>query len=188
MKKLFVIAAAAGLSFAATASTVTWGAADATAVDSSKITAGTFYLMYASTAFDASKLTGETFSASTLAAAGLDKTFDTFEYSNTGTTFKKNNNITPTTTGVAGGNGKTVYEVLISSDGKNIAWGQATMNLAAAAGMNQTKTLSASAFTYVAASTPTPPTPPDPGSIPEPTSGLLLLVGGAMLALRRKQK
>ena len=35
--------------------------------------------------------------------------------------------------------------------------------------------------------TPTPPTP-TPGGIPEPTSGLLLLVGGAMLALRRKQK
>ena len=34
----------------------------------------------------------------------------------------------------------------------------------------------------------TPPTPPGPGPIPEPTSGLLLLVGGAMLALRRKQK
>lgn len=34
---------------------------------------------------------------------------------------------------------------------------------------------------------PTPPTP-TPGGIPEPTSGLLLMVGGAMLALRRKQK
>ena len=32
------------------------------------------------------------------------------------------------------------------------------------------------------------PTPPTPGDVPEPTSGLLLLVGGAMLALRRKQK
>ena len=30
-------------------------------------------------------------------------------------------------------------------------------------------------------------TPPGPGGIPEPTSGLLLLVGGAMLALRRKR-
>ena len=28
----------------------------------------------------------------------------------------------------------------------------------------------------------------DAGDVPEPTSGLLLLVGGAMLALRRKQK
>jgi hypothetical protein len=27
-----------------------------------------------------------------------------------------------------------------------------------------------------------------PTDVPEPTSGLLLLVGGAMLALRRKQK
>ena len=35
--------------------------------------------------------------------------------------------------------------------------------------------------------TPTPPGP-TPGDVPEPTSGLLLLVGGAMLALRRKQK
>ena len=32
------------------------------------------------------------------------------------------------------------------------------------------------------------PATPTPGPIPEPTSGLLLLVGGAMLALRRKQK
>ena len=30
-------------------------------------------------------------------------------------------------------------------------------------------------------------TPPGPGGIPEPTSGLLLLVGGAMLALRRRR-
>ena len=185
MKKLFVIAAAASLSFAASASTVTWGAQNASSVDASKITEGTFYLMYASTAFDSSKLTGESFSAETLAAAGLDKTFDTFSYSNTGTTFKKNNAITPSSTGVAAGNNKTVYEVLISSDGKNIAWGSATMNLAATPGVNQGKTLAS--FTYVAASTPTPPTPPTP-DIPEPTSGLLLLVGGAMLALRRKQK
>ena len=187
MKKLFVIAAAAGLSFAATASTVTWGASDGTTIDSSKITSGTFYLMYASTAFDSSKLSGESFSASTLKDAGLDKTFDSFEYSSTN--FKKQNKgITPTSTGVAAGTGLTVYEVLISDDGKNIAWGSTTMNLAANAGLNQNKVLAGSAFTYVAASTPTPPTPPDPGPIPEPTSGLLLLVGGAMLALRRKQK
>ena len=30
-------------------------------------------------------------------------------------------------------------------------------------------------------------TPPGPGPIPEPTSGLLLVLGGAMLALRRKR-
>ena len=183
MKKLFVIAAAAGLSFAATASTVTWGVGSGSVIDSSKITEGTFYLMYASTAFDSSKLTGESFSASTLKDAGLDKTFDSFAYSATGTFQKKNNALTPTSTGVASGS-KTVYEVLISSDGKNIAWGQATINLVAAVGMNQPKTLDASGFTYVAA-----------GSgggggenVPEPTSGLLLLVGAGMLALRRKQK
>ncbi len=178
MKKLFVIATAIGMSFAASASTVTWGAQNASIIDSSKITAGTFYLMYTTGTFDASKFTGDSFSASTLAAAGLDKTFDTFAYSSSNFS-KKNNAITPTSTGVSAGNGLTVYEVLISSDGKNLAWGQTTMNLAAAAGMNQTKTLGS--FTYVAAGGSTP-------SIPEPTSGLLLLVGAGMLALRRKQK
>ena len=182
MKKLFVIAAAAGLSFAATASTVTWGVGSGSVIDSSKITSGTFYLMYASTAFDSSKLSGESFSADTLKTAGLDTTFDSFAYS-ASTFSKKNNAITPASTGVAAGNGKTVYEVLISSDGKNLAWGQTTINLAAAPGMNQNKGLNS--FTYVAASTPTPP---GPGPGPEPTSGLLLLVGAGMLALRRKQK
>ena len=42
-------------------------------------------------------------------------------------------------------------------------------------------------WSSISGSTPTPPTP-GPSGIPEPTSGLLLLVGGAMLALRRKQK
>ena len=41
-----------------------------------------------------------------------------------------------------------------------------------------------SGWTSISGSTPTP----GPSGIPEPTSGLLLLVGGAMLALRRKQK
>ena len=181
MKKLFVFASAIAMSVAASASTVTWGAVTASAVDSSKITEGTFYLMYSTTTFDASKFTGDSFSAATLAAAGLDKTFDTFAYSST-TYQKKNNAITPTSTGVSAGNGLTVYEVLISSDGKNIAYGQTTMNLAAAAGMNQSKTLAASAITYVAAGGGSG------GDTPEPTSGLLLLVGAGMLALRRKQK
>jgi len=180
MKKLFVFASAIALSIAASASTVTWGAQNASTIDSSKITEGTFYLMYSSTSFDASAFTGESFSAATLAAAGLDKTFDTFAYSSTGTTQKKNNAITPSSTGVSSGNGLTVYEVLISSDGKNLAWGQTTMNLAAAPGMNQAKTLNS--FTYVAAGGGSQ------GDIPEPTSGLLLLVGAGMLALRRKQK
>ena len=181
MKKLFVIAAAAGLSFAVSASTVTWGAQNADTIDTTKFTSGTFYLMYASTAFDSSKLSGESFSASTLAAAGLDTQLDTFEYSSSSYK-KKNTGLTPTATGVSGNN-LTVYEVLISGDGKNIAWGATTANIVAAAGLNQTKTLNS--FTYVAASTPTPP---GPGPVPEPTSGLLLLVGAGMLALRRKQK
>ena len=177
MKKLFIVTAAIAISVAASASTVTWGANSATAIDAGKITTGTFYLMYAtdSTAVDLSKFaTMKEFNASSLATVGLDKTFDTFDYSSS-TFSKKNNAITPTSTGVSAGNGLTVYEVLISSAGDYVAYGTATMNLAAAAGMNQTKTLGT--FTYV----------PKAADIPEPTSGLLLLVGGAMLALRRRR-
>ena len=47
--------------------------------------------------------------------------------------------------------------------------------------------MTTSGWSSISGSTPTPPTP-GPSGIPEPTSGLLLLVGGAMLALRRKQK
>ena len=46
------------------------------------------------------------------------------------------------------------------------------------------RTASTAGWAAVSGSTPTP----GPSGIPEPTSGLLLLVGGAMLALRRKQK
>ena len=179
MKKLFIVAAAIALSVAVNASTVTWGANNSSAIDATKITTGTFYLMYASdaTAVDLSKFASETsFSAASLAKAGLDTTFDTFDYSSS-TFQKKNTGITPSSTGVSAGNGLTVYEVLISSDGDYIAYGTTTMNLAGATGMNQGKALAASAFTYV----------PKAADIPEPTSGLLLLVGGAMLALRRRR-
>ena len=44
--------------------------------------------------------------------------------------------------------------------------------------------LTSSGYTSIGGSTP--PTP-GPGGIPEPTSGLLLLVGGSMLALRRRR-
>ncbi len=180
MKKLFIVAAAIAMSVAANASTVTWGAKAASTIDAEKITTGTFYLMYAtdSSAVDLSKFaTMKEFSASSLATVGLDKTFDSFAYSSTGTYYKKNNAITPVSTGVAAGNGLTVYEVLISSAGDYVAYGTTTMNLAAAAGMNQTKTLDASAITYV----------PKAADVPEPTSGLLLVLGGAMLALRRRR-
>ena len=53
------------------------------------------------------------------------------------------------------------------------------------AGFTAGKMTASSWATYTPASTPDP----DPVTpAPEPTSGLLLLVGGAMLALRRKQK
>ena len=184
MKKLFIVTAAIAMSVAANASTVTWGANSASAIDAGKITSGTFYLIYAAnpSAVDMSKLaTLDTFTVSSvISTAGLTSTFDTFDYSST-TYYKKNTAITPTSTGVSAGNGLTIYEVLISDDGEYLAYGgPSTMNLAAAAGMNQSKSMGT--FTYV---------PKYSGgggdAAPEPTSGLLLALGGAMLALRRRR-
>ena len=46
----------------------------------------------------------------------------------------------------------------------------------------------ATSVNWTAISAGTTPVPPDPSDVPEPTSALLLAVGGAALALRRKQK
>ena len=74
---------------------------------------------------------------------------------------------------------KSFYAAVIADDGKSIA-------ISTAKNINiSTSAMSVSAYwtpgnftTYT----------PSSGDIPEPTSGLLLLVGAGMLALRRKQK
>lgn len=72
------------------------------------------------------------------------------------------------------------YEVVIADDGLSMAITTGTKSAASMTTAVTSSTLqwSSSAFAIHTAST----------GAPEPTSGLLLLVGGAMLALRRKQK
>ena len=183
MKKAMIVAVAMVCAIAAKSATVTWGAMNASTVDATKITTGTMYLMYTSGTADFTKFTGQSsFSADTLAAAGFTTTVDSFAYSSTSYS-KKNTGVTPAATGLSAGT-YDMYTILISDDGKYVAYGEspASVKIAATAGQNQGKTTGA--FTYVeAASAPTPPTP----AVPEPTSGVLMLVGMGVLALRRKR-
>lgn len=164
----------------ANASSVTWGAS--AALDTEKIAAGTMYLMASSTGtFDTSKLSGQTaFTLAVLEAAGLDMVFDTFDYtsSNTKVSSAKFN------ASDLGYSAKVydVYAICIET-GDNADYmaysAKTSVTLNNNSSPTQQKLSTPASFTYVQAEGTTP--------IPEPTSGILVLLGMAGLALRRRR-
>ena len=177
MKKLICVLAIAATAITASASSVSWGLSAGQSLDSTKVDAGTAYLVYTTGTLNWGALeTMTSFDASSLAAVGFTATVDTFSYSNS----KLSNtiSITPTTQvggSAIGGGQKQMYIVVIDNGGKDIAYTAAptVVNV-----QNSTfpvgATKIATAFTYAEA-------------VPEPTSGLLLLLGVAGLALKRKR-
>ena len=179
MKKLIGMLAIVACAAAASASSVTWGLNSGNLLDSTKVDAGTAYLMYSMGTVDFSKFaTMDTFDATSLAAVGLDTTIDTFAYSSS----KISNNISVTpatktsTNANIGGGAKSMYIVFIDDGGKDIAYTATAVSVNV---QNSTMAIGAtkpaSNFTYATA------------SVPEPTSGLMLLLGIAGLALKRKR-
>ncbi len=80
------------------------------------------------------------------------------------------------------------YTVIIATDTSNNSYYLLSNKMITGVGVNTSDALTKSlAFGSQAENTAWAPTPAGT-NIPEPTSGLLLLVGGALLALRRKQK
>ena len=83
----------------------------------------------------------------------------------------------------------TYYTILVSSDENYL--GSATLTKAMTMGDNENN--SAASWSnkqfnvYSLSDAPTPPDTPDTDT-PEPTSGVLMLVGAAMVALKRKQR
>lgn len=176
MKKLLIGACVAMLGIAAHASSVTWGLATGQTLDATKVASGTMYLVYTAdaTGIDWTKLEGlASFDESTIASVGFEKTVTSFTYS-----AEKINNketITPASTGLAAGS-LDMYMICINEGGTALAYTTTAkpVNVKATA-LSVTATVLATAFTYAEA-----------GAVPEPTSGLLLLVGLAGLALKRK--
>ncbi len=179
MKKLIGMLAIAACAITATASTVNWGLSSGQTLDATKIDAGTAYLMYSTTgSVDFSKFaTMDKFDASSLAAVGLNATMDTFDYSATKVSNSKS--IVPTTStgsGNIGGGAKSMYFIFIDDGGKDIAYTTSPVSVNVQNSTMAANVLKpASNFTYATA------------SVPEPTSGLLLLLGMAGLALKRKR-
>ena len=164
MKKLMFVFAAVAMAFVAQASNVKWGLASGQAL--TDISSGTAYLIMGTlpdtTGWDKKK----SFAVSD-AGGSVYRTGDFAS----GTYLSANESITsPVGT-------YDVFMAVVSGDGTKMALSTAKSLKIAAAATPSTLTWSASNFTTYSAS----------GDVPEPTSGLLLLVGGAILGLRRKR-
>ena len=174
MKKIMFMLAAAVVAVTASASTVKWGLQSGQTL--SDISSGTMYLVYgavpstdwsAKTSYSESDLTGVVAAQGTVASGAYTDT--------TGVS------ITPSDIGVTGNGMKGFYAAVIADDGKSIAVSNLkNINISSSTMTVQAMWTSGNFTTYTPSSSG--------GDVPEPTSGLLLLVGAGMLALRRKQK
>ena len=186
MKRLMMTAFLLGGVLAASASTVNWGAASKTAVDDEQITSGKMYLLWADkgTSIDiASALTGGApYDIGEIKkATGLTQ-LDSFSYNAESKISKSTDMIYPSDvggpTGVIGlSYDVDFYQILIGSTVPG-AWDNIAFTTDPTR-VTITITLSGDTVNYK-------PTSYSYGSVPEPTSGLLLVLGAAGLMLRRK--
>lgn len=168
MKKLMVVAMVAMAAIAANAAKVTWGVKSGTLTG---VDSGTMYLVWAQAA-DFSGLSAlEKFDATTIAAVG-GTVVDSTSYSGGAQTAQTI--VKPTTPIKIGTGPKNLYTMIITGDGLKFAYSpvasQPILN------NENTADLSFPSVNYTVVE-----------AAPEPTSGLLLLLGVAGLALKRRR-
>ena len=186
MKKLMMALGIVALAVTAQAGTFKWGTNVGQylyhASGASKLNSGTVYLFDANTISQAAMVTAFT-------GSGIDysKAMDSTSITSSGT-------ITAKSLDVTADQAYNMYLVIV--DGENVYIGpekamngpgegktsNAYFSTTASSKLAVVDTAYSAAGWYKAGSTPTPPTP-----IPEPTSGLLVLVGVAGFALKRKR-
>ena len=182
MKKLMILAVAVVTSVMANAAAITWGSGTVTLADSTKAgkDAVTGYLFL----IDAT--TYGTLAANTTGAALSDAVYAAYGSSlgsadaSKATTAKGVANIADTT---VYGNGDTAYAAILYIDGDNYMGNVATYTLTS----DLNYTVAGLSTTIFGSETGTTATAWSTAAVPEPTSGLLMLLGLAGLALKRKR-
>ena len=191
MKKLIMAVVVVAMAAAAHASTFTWGLTSGSSFDATKFASGTAYIFYGSNGATLSLPDTTAWAAKTIFAAADLQSSDA---SLLQTATIKNglfvhsdeslaNATEATEVKVADVGGSTTtkqtnfYMAIISDDGLNVALSTVQKKMIANATTVLPTTWTTGNITVYTAS-----------AVPEPTSGLQLLLGVAGLALRRKQK
>ena len=176
MKKVMVMFAVIAMAVAASASTFSWGLSSGT-LDKDTFAGGTAYLFYGGSVLPTVNTAVDSFTVADITAAGWTQ-YDSGTVGADGSFSKNLGNVTS----VNGSTGSVkFYMAVLSTDGETVA----VSTTIKTAQIRNTTTAASAAWTGTGFTTYT--AEGGGGDVPEPTSGLLLLVGGAMLALRRRR-
>lgn len=191
MKKLIMMIAVVAAAVAANAATVTWGATKGylyqAGSDTVKVTSGTAYLMFVTTAFDQSDLVSAFAAAEGDSAATIAAMTASGALATGAGTVGSNARIATTDSTYAMKGDMSAYFVVFNGD---------NMYISSAADVAYDSVSDSATFAFASQSTSSKAPAIDASAgytgagwyaVPEPTSGLLMLVGLAGLALRRRR-
>ena len=186
MKKLIIASIAAVVGLAVNAATVDWQLAITGGSTSGAYAGYTAYLVNAA-AWNAATITAATFSDSSIVLDSATFNAGTGKGSKTYTTLAADSSTDPrsvSVTTLSEGSTLDVYYVLLNTNKDPNEYYKIADTLT---GRSDTGEIALGSNTSIANSTLTSATWTQVGAVPEPTSGLLMLLGMAGLALKRKR-